>query len=137
MEYEWRNFDVTSFCDNFKKMPKLKNLEMTTVETYANEHERYYRESRFNHSILELVCKVATEAASQSKEIVVWDKNNGKVVPKWKIARQKATTSDMGIHTLKLKVSFASDLRYVEKDILERLKTFVQNDLKGYHVVTM
>lgn len=84
-------------------------------------------------AVLELVGKVAIEAASQNKEIVVWeDKSDDVVCKQWIIAKQNAATSDMESQTLNLTIRFT-----FYEGFLENLRTFVLNNLEGYHVVVM
>lgn len=127
--YDLQNCIVASFCDALKKMPKLKDLEMTITEA------RYIKSGSQSSksAVLELVCKVAIEAASQNKEIVVWENKSYDVVcKKWIIAKQNAATSDMESQTLNLTIRFT-----FYEGFLENLRTFVLNNLEGYHVVVM
>lgn len=80
LEYEHMSFNIASFCQVLKKMPKLKDLEVKI--------NRYAAVTKFgpyatNSEPLKLVNQIVSMAASQNKDIMIFKRSwEGKISDK-------------------------------------------------------
>lgn len=117
MNCDLAKFDITSFCNALRKMPKLGVLGMG-CDSNMNERSQF-----------ELICQVLIVAVSQNKDVLVSNSHYPCNIEEWKIARKNAESIDMAIQTLNLRVRIKS-----EENFSEHTKTFVRNHLKSHEV---
>lgn len=119
LEYDFEFFDIASFCQALKKMPKLKDLEVNDVSSKYEFHT--------NDISLKLVQQIVSMAASQNKDILILKKSwGGEISDKWKVER-KTAESDEASQSLNLTVSFD-----YKKPFLSKLQAFVGKDVKSH-----
>lgn len=117
----FEKFNVTSFCDLLKKMPKLTNLRIHSADRHHT--------SELHTS--ELLCEVVKVAALQNKNIVIKVNNYWRDLQTLTITRKHVNSSDT-VKTLNIKSLF-SDSTF----LLERAEAFVRYNLYDYSAVVV
>lgn len=124
--YNCAKFDIKSFCNVLKKMPKLKVLGLRIDPESLLDHPDFVTH---DHT-LNLVCEIAIVTSSQNKHIFINQNHIGSSSFKvLKIERKNEDLSDKEIETLNVTVVIEN-----ENDFFEDVKVFVRNKLKSYFV---
>lgn len=122
------NFDISSFCDMIKKMPKLNVLDIN-----FNFGARCGFE--VNSMILQLVIEVTKVAVSHGKDVIL--KRNRSFQQKGKnlkIFRKTDDSSDKDIEIFQFGLRFFEEKR-IRTMLVKKVQTFVQNELKSHDVI--
>lgn len=127
LSFSCENPDTSSFCNVLRKMPNLKELELTIDENIRKEGRDYNDEET-----VKLVRQVAIVAASQNKKVVLKNPYKNRYSTELRIERKNGASSDKEIETLNLVVSIYDDAKFHDN-----IKTFLRNNLESHDLVVL
>lgn len=128
IDYYWENSDIPTFCNLLRKMPKLDNLKMSSLEMRRSSM------SRHNGMVSDLLCQIAHVAAFQNRDVIVKNSEDRTdfYYREWKIERRNAESEANQqarifnfVHT------------YGDNPDLGISQIFVKNVMRNFRLVTL